>query len=58
MLSKLSHVNKCHLHYKKSEMEASSQISGIKVHLEILLQLEVTGRWSVGRITGPLEPCV
>jgi hypothetical protein len=54
MLSKWSHVSKCHLNYTKSEMEPSSWISGIKFQLEILLQLEVTGRWSVGR---PLEPC-
>lgn len=39
-------------------MEASSRITGIKFHLQILIQLEVTDRWSVGRITGPPEPSV
>jgi hypothetical protein len=54
LLSKLSPVNKCHLHYLKSETEVS-RTTGIKLHLKILVQLEVMDLWSVGRITEPLE---
>ena len=36
----------------ETEMKASSLITGNKFHFQILLQLEVTDRWSVGRKQG------